>query len=57
MLANILRSKYSQTMKFSPLIDYQIRNIFLEKLYTECGEETSLRTFSEKLKLRLSLDQ
>ena len=32
-------------------------NIFLEKSYTKCGGETSLRPFSGKLKLRISLDQ
>ena len=32
-------------------------NIFLEKLYTKCGEETSPRPFSEKLKLSISLDK
>ena len=34
-----------------------MRNIFLEKLYTKCGEETSPRPFSEKLKLSISQDQ
>ena len=34
-----------------------MRNIFLEKTYTKCDGETSLRPFSEKLKLRISLDQ
>ena len=32
-------------------------NIFLEKSYTKYGGETSLRPFSGKLKLRISLDQ
>ena len=34
-----------------------MRNIFLEKSYTKCGEETSPTRFSEKLKLNMSLDQ
>ena len=34
-------------MKFGCLIEYQIRNIFFEKLYTEYGEETNPRPFSE----------
>ena len=34
-----------------------MRNIFLEKLYTKCGEETIPRPFSEKLKLSISQDQ
>ena len=27
-------------MKFGQLIEYNMRNIFLEKLYTKCGGET-----------------
>ena len=34
-----------------------MRNIFLEKSYTKCGEETSPTPFSEKLKWSISLDQ
>ena len=34
-----------------------MRNIFLEKSFTDCGGETSLRPFSEFSKLSLSLDQ
>ena len=45
-------------MKFGQLIEYNMRNVFLEKSYTECGEETSPRPFSEKIKLTIvSLDQ
>ena len=44
-------------MKFGQLIDYNIRNIFLEKPYTKRGAETSPRPFSEKWKLSISLDQ
>ena len=44
-------------MKFGQLIEYTMRNNFLEKLYTECGGETSPRPFSEKLKLSISLDR
>ena len=44
-------------MKFGQLIEYNMRNIFLEKSYTKCGGETSPRPFSEKLKLRISQDQ
>ena len=57
ILPNISRSKGNQTMKFGQLIECNMRNIFLEKSYTKCGGETSLRPFSEKLKLRISLDQ
>ena len=44
-------------MKFDQLIDYNVRNIFLEKSYTKYDGETSPRPFSEKLKLSISLDQ
>ena len=57
ILPNISRSKSNQTMKFGQLIECNMRNIFLEKLYTSCGGETSPRSFSEKLKLKISLDQ
>ena len=43
-------------MKFDQLIDYNMRNIFLEKSYTKCDGETSPWPFSEKLKLSLTLD-
>ena len=51
ILPNISRSKGNQKMKFVQLIEYKMRNIFLEKSYTECGGQTSPRTFVEKLKL------
>ena len=44
-------------MKFGQLIECNMRNIFLEKLYTKWDGETSPRPFSEKLKLSISLDQ
>ena len=44
-------------MKFGQLIEYNMRNIFLQNSFTKCGGETSPRTFSEKLKLSISLDQ
>ena len=51
ILPNISRSKGNQTMKFDQLIEYKMRNIFLEKSCTKCGGET------RKLKLSISLDQ
>ena len=42
-------------MKFGQLMEYNMRNIFLEKSYTKCGGETMPRPFS-KLKLSTSLD-
>ena len=44
-------------MKFSQLIEYIVRNVFLEKLYTKWFGETSPRPFPEKSKLGISLDQ
>ena len=43
-------------MKFDQLIECDIRNVFLEKLYTKCGGETIPRPFSKKSKLSISLD-
>ena len=44
-------------MKFDQLIEYNMRNIFLEKSYTKCGRESIPRPFSKKSKLTASLDQ
>ena len=33
---NISRNKNNQAMKFGQLIEYNRRDIFLEKLYTKC---------------------
>ena len=38
-------------MKFGQLIECNMRNVFLEKSYAECGGETSPRPFSEKMKI------
>ena len=56
ILRNISRSEGNQTMKFVQLIEYDIRNIFLEKAHTKCGGKTIPRRFSKKLKLSISLD-
>ena len=56
-VTNISRSKGNQTIKFGQLIEYNMRNIFLEKSYTECSGETIPKLFSEKSKLSISLDQ
>ena len=42
-------------MKFIQLIEYNMRNIFLEKSYTKCGRETITKPFSKKSKLSISL--
>ena len=44
-------------MKFGQLIEYNMRNIFVEKAYTKCAGETIPRTLSEKSKLSIPLDQ
>ena len=44
-------------MKFVHLIEYNMSNIFLEKSYTTCDEETISRAFSKKSKQSTSLDQ
>ena len=43
-------------MKFGQLIEYNMKNIFLEKSYTKYGGETVHRPFSKKWKLSISLD-
>ena len=37
ILLNMSQSKCNQTMRFSQLIEYKKRNIFLNKSYTEWG--------------------
>ena len=44
-------------MKFGHLIEYHLRNIFLEKSYTKFGGETIPRPLFKKSKLSGSLDQ
>ena len=44
-------------MKFRQLIEYKVRNNFLEKTYTKCGGETSPRSFFKKSNWSISLDQ
>ena len=57
ILPNILRSKCNQTMKFDQLIEYNMRNIFLEKSYTQCVGDTIPWPFSKESKFSISLDQ
>ena len=44
-------------MKFDQLVEYNMRNIFREKSYTKFDGETTPGSFSDKLKLSISLDQ
>ena len=49
--------KGNQTMKFGQLLEYKMKNIFLEKTYAKCGGESIVRPFSKKSNLSMSLDQ
>ena len=53
----ISRSKGNQTKKFGPLIEHNMRNIFLEKSYAKCVGKASPRHFYKKSKFNISLDQ
>ena len=41
ILPNISETKGKQTMKFDQVIEYNMRNIFLEKSYAKCDGEIS----------------
>ena len=45
ILPNISGSKGNQATKFSQSIQHNMRNIFLEKSYTKCGEDNIPRPF------------
>ena len=45
VLSNISRSKGNHTMKFGQLIEYNMKNIFLEKSYLKCDGETNPKLF------------
>ena len=57
ILPNISRSKSNQAMKFGQSVEYNMRNIFIEKSYTKCDGKTIPTPFSKKSKLNISLDQ
>ena len=57
ILPNISRSKVKQTIEFGQIIEYNMRNIFLETRYTKRDGETIPRLFSKNLKLNISLGQ
>ena len=44
-------------MKFVQLIEYNMRNIAIKKIYSKYGGEASPRSLPKKSKLRLSVDQ
>ena len=49
IFSNISRNKDNQTMEFGQLIEYNMRNICLEKLFTKFNEKTIPRPFSKVL--------
>ena len=51
---NISRSKGNQAMKFGQLIQYNMKNIFVEKSYTKCAGEIISRPLSKKKIERIS---
>ena len=54
---NISRSKNNQPIKFCEIIEYSMRNNFVEKSYTKYAGATIPRPLSKKSKLSTSLDQ
>ena len=46
----------TRKMKFGQLIEYNIRNSFIEKLCTKSGEETIPGHFLKKSRFSISLD-
>ena len=52
ILTSIPINKDNQTMKIGQLLEYNLRNLFLEKSYTKCGGETIPRPFSKKIKIK-----
>ena len=57
ILFNISTSTSNKTMKIGQLIEYTMRNIFLEKSYIKCGGVTIPRLSSKQSKLSISLDE
>ena len=57
ILPNISRSKANQITNFGQLIEFNTRNIFLEKSYTKCDGETIPTPFFKKSKLSKYLNK
>ena len=57
ILPNILRSKGNQIKKLGQLMEYSMRNIYLEKSYTKYAGETIPEPFSKISKVGVSLHQ
>ena len=45
ILSNISRIKGNQVMKFDQLLEYNIRNIFVERSHAKCAGETISKHF------------
>ena len=56
-MTNISGSKGNQTLNFGQLIEYNLRNIFLEKSCTKCGGASIPRPIFKKSKLSIPLDK
>ena len=56
IFTNISRNKGNQAIEFGQLIEYNMRNIFLEKSYTKFSRKTIPRPISKKSKFSISLD-
>ena len=56
-VAQYLRGKGNQTMTFGQLIEFNMRNIFVEKSYTKCDGEIIPRPFYTTSKLSICLGQ
>ena len=57
IMTNISRSKDNQVLKSGKLIEYNMRNFFVEKSYTKYAGETIPRPLSKQSKLSISSDQ
>ena len=57
ILSNISKSKGNQTMGIVQVIEFNMKNAFLEKSYTKCGREATLKPLYKKSKLSITLDQ
>ena len=49
-MTNISRNKGNQTIKLVQLIEYNMRNIFVEKFYKKSDGQTIPRLFYKKIK-------
>ena len=57
ILHNISRIKGNESIKFGQLIEYNMRNIFLEKSHSKFGREASPKPSHKESKLSIHLNQ